>query len=66
MQQLQYDIASLPGLIVGTVMVLIALAMFGILNRVRISNRLNKIGLAALVIGTIGLCAFGYLGELLR
>jgi hypothetical protein len=64
LQQLQTDLESLPGLMLGLAMVFIALLMFGALNRAQIRIRLHQLGWIALSVGTIGLCAWGYLTSL--
>ncbi|MEU5156096.1 hypothetical protein [Glycomyces sp. NPDC021274] len=63
--QLMRDLEGSPGIIVGIVMLVIAIAIFSPAARAMIDYRLSKLLGAFAIVGTVLLCGFGYLSQYL-
>ncbi|MCD0444269.1 hypothetical protein LO763_11615 [Glycomyces sp. A-F 0318] len=55
------ELRQAPGLVVGLILILSAIAVFSPYARAKIHYRLARLGWVTLGVGTVVLCAWGYL-----
>jgi hypothetical protein len=65
LDQIAYDLKQLLGALIGIGLVLIAIGIWGSVNRAKIRIKLNRAGWIGLGVFTVGLTLYGYVTSLI-